>query len=39
MVAPKQGDIVLVNLDPTKGSEQAGTNPVLVVSQDLHNQK
>jgi mRNA interferase MazF len=39
MVAPKQGDILLVNLDPTKGSEQAGTRPVLVISQDLHNQK
>jgi mRNA interferase MazF len=39
MVAPRQGDILLVNLDPTKGSEQAGTRPVLIISQDLHNQK
>ena len=23
MVAPRQGDILLVNLNPTKGSEQA----------------
>lgn len=39
MVEPKQGDIIIVQLDPTKGSEQAGTRPVLVVSQDLHNEK
>lgn len=39
MVAPKQGEVILVNLDPTKGSEQAGTRPVLVISQDLHNKK
>lgn len=25
-----RGDIYLVNLDPTKGSEQAGTRPVLL---------
>ncbi len=36
---PKQGDIIIVKLDPTKGSEQAGTRPVLVISQDLHNEK
>ncbi|MBM4235227.1 MAG: type II toxin-antitoxin system PemK/MazF family toxin [Firmicutes bacterium] len=39
MVTPKQGDIILVTFDPTKGSEQAGTRPVLIISQDLHNQK
>jgi len=39
MVEPKQGDIIIITLDPTKGSEQAGTRPVLVVSQDLHNKK
>ncbi len=39
MVEPKQGDIIIVQLDPTKGSEQSGTRPVLVVSQNLHNKK
>ncbi len=39
MVEPKQGDIIIVKLDPVKGSEQKGTRPVLVVSQDLHNKK
>ena len=39
MVEPKQGDIIIVTLDPTKGSEQAGTRLVLVVSQDVHNKK
>jgi len=29
------GDIVLINLDPTKGSEQAGLRPCLVVSERL----
>lgn len=31
----KRGDVYLANLDPTKGSEQAGTRPVLVFQ---HNQ-
>jgi len=29
---PKQGDIIKLNLDPTKGHEQAGYRPVLVVN-------
>ena len=29
---PKQGDIIKLNLNPTKGREQAGYRPVLVVS-------
>ena len=29
---PKRGDIWLVDLNPTKGREQAGTRPVLVLS-------
>ncbi|MCL2204197.1 MAG: type II toxin-antitoxin system PemK/MazF family toxin [Defluviitaleaceae bacterium] len=33
----KQGDIVIVNLDPTVGHEQSGQRPVLVVSKDLYN--
>jgi len=28
----KQGDIIKLNLDPTKGHEQAGYRPVLVVN-------
>ncbi len=39
MVAPKQGDIILMNLNPTRGSEQAGSRPALVVSQTFHNKK
>jgi len=31
-VKPKQGDIIKLNLDPTKGHEQAGYRPVLVVN-------
>ena len=30
----KRGDIDLANLNPTIGSEQAGTKPVLIVSRD-----
>ena len=29
---PKQGDIIKLSLDPTKGHEQAGYRPVLVVN-------
>jgi mRNA interferase ChpB len=29
---PKRGEIWLVDLNPTKGREQAGTRPVLVLS-------
>jgi mRNA interferase MazF len=34
---PSRGDVLLVNLDPTSGSEQAGTRPVIVVSRDAIN--
>lgn len=34
-----QGDIYLVDLNPTLGKEQQGTRPVLIVSQALFNQK
>lgn len=30
----KQGDILLVSLDPTRGHEQAGIRPILVISND-----
>ena len=29
---PKQGDIIIANLDPIKGREQQGRRPVLIVS-------
>ena len=29
---PKQGDIIKLNLNPTKGHEQAGYRPVVVIS-------
>ena len=33
----KQGEIWMANLDPIKGSEQAGFRPMLVFSGDLFN--
>ncbi|MCL1808194.1 MAG: type II toxin-antitoxin system PemK/MazF family toxin [Clostridiales bacterium] len=35
----KQGDIILVDFDPTKGREQAGYRPAVVISQTKYNQK
>ena len=32
---PKQGDIVYVDLDPTKGHEQRGTRPAIVISNNV----
>lgn len=34
-----RGDIVWANLDPTQGSEQSGLRPVLVLSQDIFNDR
>ena len=34
----KQGDIILVDFDPTKGREQAGYRPAVVISQTPFNQ-
>ena len=34
----QQGDIVLITLDPTAGSEMLGTRPVLVLSNQDFNQ-
>lgn len=34
----KQGEIWYANLNPTKGSEQAGMRPVVIVSGDLLNE-
>jgi mRNA interferase MazF len=33
-----RGDIVWADLDPTRGREQAGSRPVLVISEDVFNQ-
>ncbi len=38
MNLPRRGEIWLVDLDPTRGHEQAGKRPVLVISEDLFNQ-
>jgi mRNA interferase MazF len=32
-------DIVWANLDPVKGREQAGERPVLILSQDVFNER
>lgn len=34
---PRRGGIYLVQLDPTEGSEQAGTRPAVVVSREAIN--
>ena len=38
MPDPLRGEIWLVDLNPTRGHEQAGRRPCLVVSVDLFNQ-
>lgn len=34
-----RGDIVWADLNPVKGKEQAGQRPVLVISQDVFNER
>jgi mRNA interferase MazF len=34
---PTRGEVWLTDLNPTRGHEQAGRRPVLVVSEDLFN--
>ncbi len=34
-----RGDIVWANLDPTLGHEQSGSRPVLVLSEDIFNDR
>lgn len=34
-----RGDIVWADLEPTKGNEQAGKRPVLVLSHDIFNER
>ncbi|MBI3001144.1 MAG: type II toxin-antitoxin system PemK/MazF family toxin [Deltaproteobacteria bacterium] len=36
-MTPKRGEVWLAKLDPTQGSEQAGTRPVLVYQNDIVN--
>ena len=38
MTQIKRGEIWLANLSPTKGREQAGMRPVLIMSSDYFNQ-
>lgn len=38
MVEVKRGEIWLIDLNPTKGSEQRGVRPCLVISNDITNQ-
>src|SRR3954464_4550246 len=35
---PNRGDIWVASLDPTRGHEQGGTRPVLIISVDQFNQ-
>jgi len=37
MVDIKRGDIILVNLEPVKGSEQGGVRPCLIIQNDKGN--
>ena len=34
-----RGDIAWANLDPTRGHEQSGLRPVLIISQDVFNER
>ena len=34
-----RGDVVWAELDPTQGHEQSGRRPVLVISQDVFNER
>lgn len=34
---PKQGDIIYVNLNATKGHEQKGMRPAIVISTNVFN--
>ena len=38
MVKIKRGDIILVNLNPGKGSEQTGVRPCLIIQNDTGNE-
>ena len=34
---PEQGDIVYLDLNPTKGHEQKGSRPAIVISNNIFN--
>ena len=34
-----RGEIYWANLDPTQGKEQSGKRPVLVISEDIFNER
>ena len=36
---PRRGEVWLVNWNPTRGSEQAGRRPALVIQNDIGNEK
>jgi len=38
MKTPLRGEVWLADVNPTRGREQAGRRPVLVLSEDLFNQ-
>ncbi len=37
MNPPARGEIWLADMNPTRGHEQAGRRPVLVISEDIYN--
>ena len=37
MPAPLRGEIWMIDLDPTRGHEQAGKRPALIISDDVFN--
>lgn len=39
MKVPDRGDVLLLNLDPTKGHEQGGYRPCVVMTKKYYNQK
>jgi mRNA interferase MazF len=39
MSHPKRGEVWLVNWNPSRGSEQAGIRPSLVIQNDIGNEK
>lgn len=38
MIKIKRGEIILVNLESIKGSEQGGIRPVLIIQNDVSNE-
>lgn len=37
-IPPRRGEVYVVDFDPTRGSEQGGKRPALVVSNDVANE-